>query len=58
MILIFGGTTEGRTAAETLDEAGQPFYYSTRGTLQEVTCQKYDATDRQHGFRKNHFFLP
>ena len=37
MILIFGGTTEGRTAAETLDEAGQPFYYSTRGTLQEVT---------------------
>ena len=20
--------------------------------------QKYDATDRQHGFRKNHFFLP
>lgn len=39
MILIFGGTTEGRTAAETLDEAGQPFYYSTRGTLQEVTCR-------------------
>ena len=25
MILIFGGTTEGRTAAETLDEAGNPF---------------------------------
>ena len=39
MILIFGGTTEGRTAAETLDEAGQPFYNSTRGTLQEVTCR-------------------
>lgn len=39
MILIFGGTTEGRTAAETLDEAGQPFYYSTRGALQEITCR-------------------
>lgn len=36
MILIFGGTTEGRIAAETVDEAGQPFFYSTRGTLQEV----------------------
>lgn len=39
MILIFGGTTEGRTAAETLDEAGQPFFYSTRGALQEITCR-------------------
>lgn len=39
MILIFGGTTEGRIAAETLDEAGQPFYYSTRGALQEITCR-------------------
>lgn len=39
MILIFGGTTEGRLAAETLDEAGQPFYYSTRGVLQEVVCK-------------------
>ena len=39
MILIFGGTTEGRIAAETADEAGQPFFYSTRGALQEVTCR-------------------
>lgn len=39
MILIFGGTTEGRLAAETLDEAGRPFYYSTRGALQEVACR-------------------
>lgn len=37
MILILGGTTEGRTAAKTLEEAGQPFYYSTRGDEQEVT---------------------
>lgn len=36
MILIFGGTTEGRTAAETCDKAGSTFYYSTRGSLQEV----------------------
>lgn len=36
MILVFGGTTEGRIAVETLDEAGKPFYYATRGSLQEV----------------------
>lgn len=36
MILVFGGTTEGRLAAKTLDEAGTPFYYSTRGDLQRV----------------------
>lgn len=36
MILIFGGTTEGRLVAETLDGAGQPYYYSTRGTIQQI----------------------
>ena len=36
MVLVFGGTTEGRIAAQTLDAAGTPFYYSTKGTLQEV----------------------
>lgn len=36
MILIFGGTTEGRAAVETLDAAGPAFYYSTRGTAQQV----------------------
>ena len=39
MILIFGGTTEGRAVAETLDSAGQPFYYSTRGEMQQVECK-------------------
>lgn len=29
MILIFGGTTEGRIAAEVADKAGSPFLYST-----------------------------
>ncbi len=37
MILILGGTTEGRLAANTLDESGNPFYYSTRGDEQEVS---------------------
>lgn len=36
MILIFGGTTEGRIAVQTLEEAGQPFYYSTREDKQDV----------------------
>ena len=39
MILIFGGTTEGKAAVETLDGAGQPYYYSTRGTAQQVECK-------------------
>ena len=38
MILVFGGTTEGRAAVETLDEAGQTYYYSTRGNGQQVEC--------------------
>lgn len=37
MILILGGTTEGRLTANTLDESGNPFYYSTRGNEQEVS---------------------
>lgn len=36
MILIFGGTTEGRVAVQVLEEAGKPFYYSTRRDEQEV----------------------
>ena len=30
MILVFGGTTEGRKAVEVLEEAGSPYYYSTK----------------------------
>ena len=30
MILVFGGTTEGRKAAGVLEEAGSPFFYSTK----------------------------
>ena len=39
MIIIFGGTTEGRTAAQVLDEAGSPYYYSTRGNAQQIECK-------------------
>lgn len=37
MILILGGTTEGRLAATVLEEAGKTYYYSTRGDEQEIT---------------------
>lgn len=36
MILVFGGTTEGRKAAEVLEEAGSPYYYSTKTGEQEI----------------------
>lgn len=39
MILVFGGTTEGRIAIESLDAAGTPFFYSTKSALQEVVSQ-------------------
>ena len=37
MILVFGGTTEGRSAAEVLEEAGSRYYYSTKMGEQELT---------------------
>lgn len=39
MILILGGTTEGRMAVQVADEAGEPYYYSTKGEGQEVQCR-------------------
>ena len=39
MILILGGTTEGRKAVAALDRAGKPFYYSTRSNLQQVEAK-------------------
>ena len=36
MILVFGGTTEGRKAVEVLEEAGTPYYYSTRSDGQKI----------------------
>ena len=36
MILVFGGTTEGRKAVEVLEEAGATYYYSTRSDGQKI----------------------
>ena len=36
MILVFGGTTEGRKAVEVLEEAGTDYYYSTKTGEQDV----------------------
>lgn len=49
MILILGGTTEGRIAARTLEEAGKPFYYSTKGDEQEVTMHHGIRLQGAHG---------
>lgn len=45
MILIFGGTTEGRMAVEVCEEAGKPFYYSTKSAQQQV--------ELHHGIRQS-----
>ena len=37
MILVFGGTTEGRKAVEVLEEAGNTYYYSTKTGEQDIT---------------------
>ena len=36
MILVFGGTTEGRVAAKVLEESGAAYYYSTRSDTQDI----------------------
>lgn len=36
MVLIFGGTTEGRLAIDVCEAAGKTFYYSTKGSSQDV----------------------
>ena len=38
MILVFGGTTEGRIAVKTLDEGEGRYFYSTRSSLQQIDC--------------------
>ena len=37
MVLVFGGTTEGRKAVEVLEEAGNVYYYSTKTGEQDIT---------------------
>ena len=36
MIIVFGGTTEGREAAKVLDESGATYCYSTRSDTQDI----------------------
>ncbi len=36
MLLIFGGTTEGKLAAKTCDAAGKEFYYSTKSDIENL----------------------
>ena len=45
MILLFGGTTEGRKAAEVLEEAGTAYYYSTKSGEQDITLHHGLRTD-------------
>jgi len=45
MILVFGGTTEGRKAAEVLEEAGNTFYYSTKTGEQDLALHHGQCID-------------
>ena len=45
MILVFGGTTEGRKAAEVLEEAGSPYFYSTKTGEQDLTLHHGQRID-------------
>ena len=51
MILVLGGTTEGRKAVEVLEESGSIFYYSTKTEEQEVALHHgirlHGALDQQ-----------
>ena len=45
MILVFGGTTEGRKAIEVLEEAGKGYFYSTKTGEQEITLHHGQRID-------------
>ena len=45
MILVFGGTTEGRKAVEVLEESGNAYYYSTKTGEQDVTLHHGERID-------------
>ena len=60
MLLVFGGTTEGRKAAEVLEEAGKTYYYSTKTGEQELTLHhglRIDGAldaEAMHAFCREH----
>ena len=45
MILVFGGTTEGRKAVEVLEEGRSPFFYSTKTGEQDITLHHGQRID-------------
>ena len=45
MILVFGGTTEGRKTVEVLEEGGKVFYYSTKTGEQDITLHNGQRID-------------
>lgn len=45
MILVFGGTTEGRKAVKVLEEAGTAYYYSTKTGEQDITLHHGSRID-------------
>ena len=45
MILVFGGTTEGRKAAEVLEEAGNVYFYSTKTGEQDIALHHGTGID-------------
>ena len=45
MILVFGGTTEGRKAVEVLEEAGKGYFYSTKTGEQDITIHNGQRID-------------
>lgn len=64
MILVFGGTTEGRIAVKTLDEGEGRYFYSTLEDLQAIECVhgqhivgKMDTDSIKHFCKKNEIML-
>lgn len=45
MILVFGGTTEGRQAVEALEEGGATYFYSTKTGEQDLTLHHGQRID-------------
>ena len=55
MILVFGGTTEGRKAAEVLEEAGRQYFYSTKTGEQTISLHygiRTDGTMDRHAMQR------
>ena len=45
MVLVFGGTTEGRKTVEVLEEGGNTYYYSTKTGEQDITLHHGQRID-------------